>query len=261
MSNSFLLPNQFYALASLRTIPGVQEFHKVGFNDIIPSTSFILLSNVTSAASLINFPASPMQMQVVSTSINDTAAGTGAQQVLIDYLTSPASASGFKRFTEIVTTNGVTPVLTVATNIYRIERFRVSRAGATLTSQGDISLQTVGGATTFEKIQAKSNVNRTLIHFIPNGFQSIITDAMVGTTTAGGVRFIIEAPEDDGSGNIVHFGSKEVGFANGSFQRSFNTPIRATNPNNKEMFFAIVVTGFAANQAASGSMGCIDILL
>lgn len=261
MTTQFLLPNQFYALASLQTIPGTQVYHKVGFNDTIPSTTFIILSNVTSAASPANFPAAAQQMQLVSSSASDTGAGTGAQQILIDYLTSPGSASGFKRFTETVTLNGTTPVNTVAMDIYRIERISISRAGVTLTAAGNISLQSVGGATTFERIEAGTNASRTLIHFIPRGFQSLTTDMMVGTTTSGGVRFVLEASVEDSAGNVSFFGQKEVGFADGNFNRSFNTPIRVTNPNNKEMFFIVATKGISANQAASGSMGCVDILL
>ena len=249
----------FFTAVSIGSIPGYIDGGKIGQSDTIPSTTFILLSNLTNATRVSNFPAATQQMQVVSSSVLDTAAGTGAQQVELTYLTEPGSPSGFKQFTEIITLNGTTPVLTVATNINRIERFRVSRTGTGQVSAGNISLQSVGGATTFELIPGGENLNRTAVHFVQNGYKSIITDILLGVATSGGVRFSITTVESDDFGNIVRIGQLEIQIAQGSSTISLNKPIAIINDQNRRLSFAITVRGLAANQAASGSFNFIDI--
>lgn len=260
-SQSSTLLQNFYLNAVIGKVPGAEIFYKLGESTQIPSSTFIILSNLTSAARPSNFPAVSQQMQVVSTSANDTAAGTGAQQVIIDYLTEPASIFGFKRFSETVTLNGIGVVNTIATNIHRIERFRVSRTGDTGVSQGSINLQSVGGATIFELIPAGENINRTAVHFVPNGYMSIVTDILIGTTTAAGVRFSFTNVPTDSAGNTVRNGLEEISLASGGIGKSLNTPFFMKNDQNKRLSFAFTVRGKAANQQGSASFIAIDIPL
>ncbi len=251
-----------YPLATvLGNVPGTQTFYKLGSNNVIPSTTFMILSNVTSSILISNFPTIPQQMQVVSTSASDTAVGTGTQKVTIDYLTNPASATQFTRFSEIVTLNGTVPVNTIATNIDRIERFRASKVGTGAVSAGNISLQSVGGASTYERIDAGENINRTCVHFVPNNYQSIITDIKLGTVSAGGVRFSVTIAESDPLGNLVRIGQEEIGISLGGTTQSMNTPIFMKNDSNRRLSFAITVRGIAANQAGQASFAAIDIPL
>lgn len=252
---------EFYINSASGLIPGAQVFFARGFNDVIPNTTFMILSTLTSASRISPFPPAAQQMQVVSTSVNDTAAGTGAQQVTIEYLTEPTSVYGFKRFSETVTLNGLVPVNTIVTNISRIERLRVSRVGAWSVALGDISLQSVGGATTFEIINAGENVSRTAVHFVPNGYQSIVTGFSVGCGTLAGIRFVLSTVETDSAGNLVRVGQKEMSVSSGSTNAQMNTPVFMSNPNNKRLSFAIAVRGLAANQEGSGSFVAIDLPL
>ncbi len=258
---SFILPAEFNNLAALKAIPGIETFSVLGSNNVIPSSTFMILSNLTSATRVSNFPPISQQMQVVSTSANDTAAGTGARQVTIDYLTEPSSIFGFKRFSEEVLLNGVAPVNTIATNISRIEKFRVSKVGTTAVAQGDISLQSVGGVTTYELIPTGENINRTAVHFVPNRYMSIVTDVMFGTTTAGGVRFSFTNVPLDSVGNTVRNGLEEITLTSSGIGKALNTPFFMKNDQNKRLSFAVTVRGLAANQQGSGSFIAIDIPL
>ena len=78
-------------------------------------------------------PATPIGMQVVSSSVADTAAGTGVQKVQIDYLDTD-----YKQQSEIVTLNGTTAVPTVATNILRVNDFFATEIGTGRISAGTI---------------------------------------------------------------------------------------------------------------------------
>lgn len=83
------------------------------------------------------------QRSIVSTSTNDSAAGTGARQVMITYL----NATGAGPFTETVTLNGTTAVNTVATDICFIERMDVVSVGSGGSNVGTLNLYTGTGAT------------------------------------------------------------------------------------------------------------------
>ncbi len=250
-----ITPDFFTAVAQ-GNIPNSTAGSRVGTNEVIPQAAFILLSNVTSVSSPSNFPSAAQQMQVVSSSAIDTAAGIGGQQVEITYLTTPAS--GFQKKTEIVTLNGTTPVLTTNTDLFRIDRFRVSRVGSQLFPTGNISLQSVGGATTFEQIPALTNVFRTAAHYVPKGFKTTVTDMLMGVSTIGGVIFILEAFEEDASGNVVVVGNEQVEFGQNAVSHQLQTPLVVSNPNGLIKGVVIVVRGRAANQAASGSFRFVD---
>lgn len=260
-STKLIVPPEFNNLASLTSLPGVEIFSVIGSSNVIPSSTFILLSNLTSSTRVSNFPVTAQQMQVVSTSANDNDTGTGAQQVTIDYLTDPTSIFGFKRFSEVVSLNGVSAVLTRATNISRIEHMRVSRVGGTGVSQGDISLQSVGGATSFELIPSGENINRTCVHFIPNGYMCLATDLLFGTTTSGGTRFSFTDTPIDDVGNVVRNGLEEIALSSSGIARPSRTPYFMINKLNKRLSFAVTVRGLAANQQGSASFLAIDIPL
>ena len=83
------------------------------------------------------------QRSLISSSANDSSAGTGARQVRITYL----DQTGAGPFTETVTLNGTTAVNTVNTNICFIERMDVVSVGSGGFNAGTISLYTGTGAT------------------------------------------------------------------------------------------------------------------
>ncbi len=125
----------------------------VAGNDIWPGTAILL-------------PIPPdvgEQMQVVSTSASDTAAGTGARQVEIHYL----DANGAEQ-AETVTLNGVTPVLTVATNIRFVQEMHVTSAGSNLLAVGTITISTAGvPATVYTQIQPQTNQSLSTARMVP----------------------------------------------------------------------------------------------
>jgi len=110
------------------------------------------------------FPATAQQMAVVSTSANDTSAGTGAQKVTIQYLDNNYVAR-----TEVVTLNGTTPVNTVATNILRVNKMYSSQVGTNHYPVGDIALKNTGGTVTYSQMKAGRNTAQQIIYTVPAG--------------------------------------------------------------------------------------------
>lgn len=131
------------------------------------------------------------QRSIVSTSANDSAAGTGARQVRITYLT----ATGTGPFTETVTLNGLTAVNTVATDICFIERMDVISVGSNSSNVGTINLYTTtgGGGTIFAAIGTGAIAtgvgdNQTLYahHYVPVNYSVKGYYVSVGIIAAAG---------------------------------------------------------------------------
>ena len=131
------------------------------------------------------------QRSIVSTSANDSAAGTGARTVTIYYL----DASGNGPFSETLTLNGLTAVNTVASNICFIERMEVETVGANGSNVGTLNLYTSTGAagTIFAAIGTGSIAsgvgdNQTLYahHYVPAGFKVKGFYVSVGIIAAAG---------------------------------------------------------------------------
>lgn len=160
------------------------------------------------------FPAAPMQMQVVSASANDAAAGTGIRSVLITYLDAD-----YDVHQETVTLNGTTPVNTVATNILRVNGVRAVSVGSGGMAAGNISLQAVGGATTYSIIPAGRNLARQAIYTVPDGYKFQLEQWQVSSGTTTGSHFtthtLVASCEDGALTNGLFLPKDEQGTQNG----------------------------------------------
>jgi len=136
------------------------------------------------------FPTAPMQMQVVSSSAADAAAGTGVQQIHIHYLDRTYTEQEIS-----VTLNGVTPVLTVPTDILRINAFHAVRLGSAGDAVSNISVQNVGGTVTYGILTAGHNRARHPVFTVPAGKTAYIAKWKVtsASTAAAIVDVELEA--------------------------------------------------------------------
>lgn len=129
------------------------------------------------------FPTVAQQMKVVSSSANDTLAGTGIQKVLIHYLDASYNAQ-----LEVVSLNGTTPVATVATNILRINGIHAWQVGTVSgVAAGNISLTNTAGTVTYGYITLGNNTARQAIFTIPAGKTGYLNhwQSGAGASTSG----------------------------------------------------------------------------
>lgn len=110
---------------------------------------------------------SAAQRSIVSSSANDTSAGTGARTVKITYYDGSMNGPYY----ETLSLNGTGAVNTVATNIRFIERMEVTTVGSLLGNEGTISLKTTtaGGGSTFASIAAGDNETNWCHHYVGAG--------------------------------------------------------------------------------------------
>lgn len=177
-----------------------------------------------SAAATYVFPASPIQMAVVSTSANDAAAGTGIRTVEIHYLDT-----NYAKQTEIVTLNGVTPVNTVATNILRVNDFYATTVGSGGLAAGNITLTSVGGAVIYARIETGFNRQMNAVFTIPAGKTGYLTHWNVSEGTSAGAhytRFFLTLTAQDGVYNSGVFTCHDQsGVQNASENIYYDIPI------------------------------------
>lgn len=126
-------------------------------------------------------PSSGVQLSLVSTSASDAAAGTGIRSVYIDYLDANLAPQS-----EVVTLNGTTPVLTVATNIRFVNSFYMKTYGSGKMSAGVITAS--NGATVHEQINTGKTRAACSARMVPAGkklfIDSLFAGATSGTSTA-----------------------------------------------------------------------------
>ena len=126
------------------------------------------------------FPPAPTQMSVVSTSANDTAAGTGVRMIIIFYVDDQYN----QQLTQ-VTLNGLTPVLTTPTNILRINKVFSASVGSGGSAAGNITV--TNGGNTYARIDATYTASRQAVGTVPSNMYGYITSCVFSgcSTTVG----------------------------------------------------------------------------
>lgn len=211
-----------YALAE-GLLAGHFPVHLIGYVNGVNATRVDIWEAGTPSEYV--FPVSPIQMRIVSSSTNDTGAGTGVRTVDIGYLDT-----NYNQQSETVTLNGTNPVNTVATNILRINSLHTMTAGSGACAAGNISLQNTAGTVTYSRITATHNFSRQLIYTVPAGYKFFITSYTKATTTAAsghsqemGIRTTSTLDYELTPGIFQY--KSIVLLDNSSFSKSFDMPI------------------------------------
>lgn len=173
--NQLLVTNQtYYQSIAENYVTNHSPFTKNGYNPALSSSS----EDMWAVGGVYVPPATQIQMRVVSSSVNDTAAGTGVQSVTIYYLDNT-----FAEKTVDVTLNGTTPVNTSVSNIYRVNYFIAKTVGTGGSAAGNISLQDTTGAINYSYIQAGQNIDRVCFYTVPLGKSLFIFNILFSTAS------------------------------------------------------------------------------
>jgi hypothetical protein len=181
-------------------------------------------------------PLSGQQMEVVSTSVEDdilTAggiAGTGIHKVKIGYLVWGT----YEAKTEEITMNGTSAVLTVATDIGRVNSIRASAAGTGNKAAGLITIRNKTDHTTvYRSMAAGLTRGREMIYTVPLGKTLYLTSIALssGYSTVGkNVKWTARANVDDVNMTLLQVGLMmpyfEIQTQDSSFFREFEVPLK-----------------------------------
>lgn len=123
-------------------------------------------------------------LEIVSSSANDAAAGTGARTVVINGLDID-----YVVVTQTITLNGITPVA-VPTNLFRINSALITSAGSGKVNAGDLTIRDAGAGTTRAIIPLGYGITRQSIYTVPAGSTLQVISQFFGfNEVAGGNKF------------------------------------------------------------------------
>lgn len=195
-------------------------------------------------------PTAATTVNVVSSSANDTSAGTGARTVTVNGLNG-----SYVDTTETVTLNGTTPVAT-ANSYVIIHRIIVATAGSGATNAGTISTTWTGGGTPAgPTIIAGKGQTQFCIYQIPASYTGYMTSYGGSYNGAATSNMLIELMAKPFGGVYNLKGSINLAEAGNTFgRRSFDTPLRLT----EKTIVKLTATADANNSDACGSF---DIIL
>lgn len=225
--------------------PNKINFDVVGFGNTVNNVRLDVCNiGAGEAAAVYVFPpAGGIRMSVVSSSANDTAAGTGVRTVRLHLLDA-----NYNILTEDITLNGTTPVNTVATNILRINEMHTLTTGTLLAPAGDITLTSVGGATIYARMATSFNRSRNGVFTIPAGKRGYLThwNAFSGTATGTHyTRFTLRATTHDNTLLPVFIAQDAKGTLNGGDDTYYDIPI--TLPEKTDIKVSVVSDSASAN--------------
>lgn len=143
---SYISNKEFLIEVVKGNVAGHSLVHKFGRNTTLGTT----LAPICAAGSY-QTPTSAVTLEVLSNDANDTAAGSGAQQ-----LTLIGIDSNWDEVSQTIEMNG-TSAVTAGTDLLRLTRAYVSRSGTYATAssasqQGTITVRVSGGGTTWTEI-------------------------------------------------------------------------------------------------------------
>ena len=206
--------------------PQYRPFFKTGYNPSISDPE----EAVWTAGGAHNWIASAGQVRVVSNSAEDTmTTGTGAWKVTIYYL----NAAFEEKSVEIELAN-TTPVASGAgtADIYRINSFRVTAAGANGVAAGTINVYHASAATIYSQIAAGETRARNLQYTVPKDKEIYIQSFHVGsggtTVDKGFLRFQLQAKWNDSTyaASTTFQTLAEISVSTQSTQIMFDIPVR-----------------------------------
>lgn len=163
---------EYFMSVGFGQVPGHRRVVALGHNGDIDITS--VPEDLCDMGGLYAWPTSAVAMEVLSSSADDAAAGTGARTVTIAGLDA-----AYAEVTQVVTLAGTTPV-SLPTNLYRVNQLVVSSAGSGETNAGTITLRRVVGGQAQCVISAGYGISRVAAYSVPAG-HTLQVVAVVGS--------------------------------------------------------------------------------
>jgi len=227
-------------------IPNHTPWFRLGYNGNIGTT----YETMWDASTKYTWPTAAGQMEIISTSANDAAGNTGIQSVIITYLDG-----NHVEHQEILATNGLTAVPTVAVNMFRINYFAAYTVGTNGSSVGAISLRGVGGGTTYAYIPAIGNSAEDLFYTVPAGRTLYVTSFAFSTSDATkGIRFrnIMKYDQVDQRATGFFLTASELVSFNTTFYRELEIPTKIPEKTDIEVVAVSAQAGGVAFAALRG---------
>ena len=192
-------------------------------------------------------PAGDTQMYIQSTSAEDAAAGTGAEQITIEYF---SLAWGDLKTVQVVPT-GTGQVTLSVSDIYRIHNVYINKGHNAV---GLITLTNQAASVLYGQISIYHAFMQRCIFYVGEGKKVTCTEGIIGSYSKEGIIGRLFASEEDGDGNVIPRARIVFELVDDTFPYPFQITETVSNPNNKRMAIGLAVTGVAAAQNATGTI-------
>lgn len=203
-------------------LPGCQSVTISSKSTSVPSAS--VPCTVGPANTLQLFASAAESWEIVSSSANDAAAGTGARAVLVSYLDA-----NFEPKTSIVTLNGTTPVtLPNATDYFRLNLANVLSVGsdASKANLGTLTIRVAGAGATRGYISVGDGITRLGSYTVPAGHRLFLQNLTVACAKRGGAGItVVVAPYVRLSTGVIVIGT-DVTYSEGVSEQNWPSGLR-----------------------------------
>jgi hypothetical protein len=197
-------------------------------------------------------PVGGVQMTIVSTSAQDSAAGTGVRTLRFNYLDANLNPQS-----EIVAMNGTTPVLTTATNVRWVGDLTGLTFGSEKHVVGNITVTNSG--TRYKYLEAEARATRSTAFRVPAGKRLIVHSIFAGANSGSAAAKVqisfVASVIANLDGSVDRFETSGLLFRQGTIELQDNTTALADGA--LAAFPAGVIVGFrvTADKAATASAG------
>ncbi len=168
----------YHSIALGRSSPEHRRILLLGNNPDVDTGT--IPEDIWANGGLYPFITSPVFLEIVSSSANDTAAGTGARTIAIQGLDT-----NYNEITQVVTMNGVVPVA-IGTSLVAVNAAVVLSAGTTESNEGLITIRDLGGGTTRSILPINGSQTRKAIYTVPAGYTLHITHFLTALNRTAG---------------------------------------------------------------------------
>lgn len=166
--------------AGFNLLPGVTRVTALGNNPNVTSPP----EDIWSGGGVYPWMTASTALEIVSSSANDAAAGTGARTVLILGLDI-----NYVEVSQTVTLDG-TLAVALPSNLFRIQSALIASAGTGKVNAGTLTVRDAGAGTTRAVIQLGYGVTKQSAYTVPAGYTVQVISQFFGfNETAGGNKF------------------------------------------------------------------------
>lgn len=243
-SNTFVAPphsvsvqgayEPFNLQVARNQIAGHSAITLFGYNGDVDTTE----ESVWPDGGTVPHPTTASVLDIVSTSADDDAAGTGARTVFIEGLDN-----NYKVVSETVILDGTTDVVTVNSYLY-INQFYVLTTGTGGVNAGVITAKV--GATLYDLIALGYNQRTTAHYCVPAGFTAYLTTGVITAGQVSGSTAITAFLKQHGPDGILRVVAIST-LNNGSIQYDFTYPVAIP----EKSCFGATAIGAAVNNSVS----------
>lgn len=196
---------------ALGKMPYMDKVQLLGYNAAISTSAETVWSPGATYAQLTTAAA----MEVLSSSANDAAAGTGVRTISVGYITS----AGVQVNTGPISLNGTTPVA-LGVSALAINKINILTTGSGLVNAGTIDVRTVSGSVVKRRIASSAGQvgqSYDFIYHIPKGCSGLIGPIHITASGAtGAVEVYLHAKDSTGitrSMGTVNIGISQTSIA------------------------------------------------